>query len=59
KSVAHDLGNLSYRLTFLAENLRAQIPEPGHRADALALLEDTTARMRQIIEKLRGMETDG
>ena len=53
KSLAHDLGNLAYRLTFLSANLEAQIPDPGHRDEALSLLRDTTARLQQAIEKLR------
>ena len=53
KSLAHDLGNLAYRLTFLSANLEAQIPDPGHRDEAVALLRDTTTRLHQAIEKLR------
>jgi len=53
RTLAHDLGNLAYRLTFLAENLRHQIPDPGHRDEAVALLEDTVSRMRATIASLR------
>jgi hypothetical protein len=58
RALAHDLGNLSYRLSFLTLNLKAQIPDPGHRAEAVALLEDTTARLQQVIEKLREVDRD-
>ena len=56
KSVAHDLGNLSYRLTFFTDNLKGQIPDAGFRAEAIALLENTTSRLQQLIEKLRDVE---
>ncbi len=59
KGAAHDLGNLAYRLTFLTESLRAQIPEAGPRADAIELLEDTTSKLTAIIEKLSEVEKDG
>ena len=58
KSATHDLGNLAYRLTFLTENLRSQIPDPGPRTDAVELLEDTTARLEAIIQKLNEVEKD-
>ena len=53
RSIAHDLGNLAYRLTFLAENLRRQIPDPAHRDEAVALLEDTLAKLKATIASLR------
>ena len=55
KSVAHDLGNLSYRLTFFSENLKAQVPDTPFRAEAIALLEDTTARLSHIIQMVRNV----
>ena len=59
KNLVHDLGNLAYRLTFLTANLQAQIPDPGHREEALALLRDTTARLQEAIERLRKVGRDG
>ena len=59
KSLVHDLGNLAYRLTFLTANLQAQIPDAGHREEALALLRDTTTRLQEAIEKLREVGKDG
>ena len=56
RSVAHDLGNLSYRLTFLIQNLQAQNADACSRAEAVTLLEDTAARLDQLIEKLREVE---
>lgn len=53
RSVAHDLGNLAARLTMLSANLQAQIPDEGHRSEAVALLEDTALRLREAITKLR------
>ncbi len=53
RSLAHDLGNLAYRLTFLTENLKNQIPDPAHREEAVTLLEDTAARLRATIASLR------
>jgi len=53
RTLAHDLGNLAYRLTFLTENLKRQIPDPAHREEAVALLEDTTAKLRATIASLR------
>ena len=58
KSLAHDLGNLAYRLSFLSANLEAQIPDPGHRAEAVALLHDTNIRLRQAIDLLREVARD-
>lgn len=52
KDIAHDLGNLSYRLGLLTENLKAAIPESTSRVEAIALLEDTAKRLRVIVEKL-------
>ena len=34
KRIAHDLGNLAYRLTLLAENLRSQIQDEARRDQA-------------------------
>jgi hypothetical protein len=51
--MAHDLGNLAYRLTFLTENLRTQIPDPAHRDEAVALLEDTLSKLNATIASLR------
>ena len=59
KSLAHDLGNLAYRLTFLSANLQTQIPDPAQRDEAGALLRDTDAKLRRTIETLRRMENDG
>ena len=56
RSVAHDLGNLSYRLTFFSENLKAQVPDSPFRAEAIALLEDTTSRIRHLIQMVRNVE---
>ena len=58
RSLAHDLGNLAYRLTFLSANLESQIPDPGQRAEAVALLHDTSERLRQAIELLREVGRD-
>ena len=58
KSLAHDLGNLAYRLTFLAANLESQIPDPVQRTEAAALLQDTNTRLGQIIERLREVAKD-
>jgi len=53
RTMAHDLGNLAYRLTFLTENLRRQIPDTTHREEAVSLLEDTLSRLRATIDTLR------
>ena len=53
RGLAHDLGNLAYRLTFLTANLQSQIPDPAHRGEAIDLLNDTTDKLGQIIEKIR------
>lgn len=53
RTVAHDLGNLAYRLTFLTENLRRQIPDAAHREEAVSLLEDTLSKLRAAIDSLR------
>jgi hypothetical protein len=53
RTLAHDLGNLAYRLNFLTENLRRQIPDAVHREEAVALLEDTAAKLRATIATLR------
>jgi len=58
KSLAHDLGNLAYRLSFLSANLESQIPDTSHRAEAVALLRDTTQRLQHVIEKLREVQGD-
>jgi len=56
RSMAHDLGNLSYRLIIFSGNLRAQVPDMPFRAEAIALLEDTTARLGHIIQMVRNVE---
>jgi hypothetical protein len=56
RSVAHDLGNLSYRLIFFSGNLRAQVPDMPFRAEAIALLEDPTSRLRHLIQMVRNVE---
>ena len=53
KTLAHDLGNLAYRLSFLSENLKHQIADTESRREATELLDDTAARLREGIEKLR------
>ena len=58
KKLAHDLGNLAYRLTFLTQNLKTQIATPGDRDEATALLEDTTTQMQRIVETLREAAKD-
>ena len=58
KSLAHDLGNLAYRLTFLSANLQTQIPDAVHREEAVSLLRDTDERLRRMIEMLREFEKD-
>lgn len=58
KSLAHDLGNLANRLSFLGENLRDQLADPGDREEATALLADTTERMRGMMETLREVAGD-
>ena len=57
RTLAHDLGNLAYRLDFLTRNLSSQIPDLAHRQEAVALLEDTSARLREAIARLRGLST--
>jgi len=52
KRIAHDLGNLAYRLTLLAENLRSQIQDEARRDQAVALLADTAARLREAASSL-------
>ncbi len=56
RSLAHDLDNLSYRLTFFSENLKVQVPDTPFRAEATALLEDTTSRLRHLIQIVRNVE---
>ena len=56
RTLAHDLGNLASRLTMLSANLQAQIPDPAGRSDAVALLEDTARRLREVITGIREVE---
>lgn len=58
KGLAHDLGNLAFRLTLLSANLESQIADAAERAEAVAMLRDTTERLRQVIEKLREVRAD-
>ncbi len=53
RALAHDLGNLAYRLTFLSENLKRQIADPEERDEAAAMIDDTVAKLRAGIETLR------
>lgn len=59
RTVAHDLGNLAYRLSLLSANLSAQIADPGHRGEAVALLQDTADRLRKAADRLRELTRDG
>ena len=58
RSVAHDLGNLAYRLTFLGQNLRELVPDASRRDEAVALLDDTASGLQQAAETLRSMDRD-
>ena len=58
KGLIHDLGNLAYRLTFLSANLETRIPDPRQRDESIALLQDTTERLRLVIEKLKEVRGD-
>lgn len=59
RSLAHDLSNLAYRLSFLTANLEAQIPGSRERGEATALLQDTTRSLERIVARLREMSDDG
>ncbi len=58
KTVAHDLGNLANRLTFLGENLKEQLADSDHRSEAAELLDDTTDRMREMMDTLHEIAGD-
>ena len=58
RSLAHDLGNLAYRLDFFRLNLKGQIPDEAARSSADALLADTTESLRRVIERLREVQGD-
>ena len=58
KTVAHDLGNLANRLTFLGENLKEQLADAEHCCEATELLDDTTDRMREMMETLHEIAGD-
>ncbi len=58
RGVAHDLGNLASRLTLLSENLKDRIGEPEARDEAVALLEDTTVRLRLLARRIREVAPD-
>ena len=58
RAIAHDLGNLAYRLTFLRESLARHVPDPAARAEADELLEDTVARLQALTERIREIGRD-
>ena len=58
RTLAHDLGNLANRLGFLGENLKEQLSDPEQQTEATDLLEDTTDKMRGMIETLREVAED-
>ena len=58
RSVAHDIANLAYRLTFLGQNLRELVPDASRRDEAIALLDDTASGLQRAAETLRSIDRD-
>ena len=58
KAIAHDLGNLAYRLTFLRASLARHVPDAAARSDAEELLEDTIAGLQALTGRIRGICRD-
>jgi signal transduction histidine kinase len=59
RSAGHDLRNLIYRLTFLAESLGRDMPPSAARDDAVALLNETARSLGAIADRLRGLAAAG
>lgn len=58
RTIAHDLGNLAYRLTFLRESLARHVPDPVVRSEAEELLADTIARLQALTGRIREIGRD-
>mgnify|MGYP001615309055 CR=1 FL=1 len=58
RTLAHEVGNLAARLTFLSANLQGRLTDAADRLETTALLEDSTRRLQEIARKLREMDKD-
>jgi len=53
--IMHDLKNLTHTLSLVAQNAAANMDNPEFREDAITTIEDTVAKMKQLMARLSTM----